>query len=303
MEKNRKQTLLKKLGNTEIEHELNWLYLHTQGCAESICIINDRTSFSLKKIEFLILLRSPLPGYTRGPFTADAGLSEKELQEARKLVSKVVQWFEEKTNYQASVLAVSLEEFDSLLNSPRPNYLKHMARKEIAVLGAQEYWLQFTRMRYQGRLSLPFDDTECDPLKLSHEDIHQAFAEYGYIQTRKTAKRTRSTPIESALAAALIQKEPRLLEAIPVILAKDNQNEINYPLIEFLAEKHGNLKLFGFLLETAIRYAQALKPHAAANSLLKRIKQQSKNVDTSLPVDMHIRSEDIRETMRSYHVA
>lgn len=306
MEEKRKQEFFARLNNPEIERELNWLFIHTRGIAESICLIKDQRSLALRKLDLLFILRSPLPGFKkqRDEFTAGQNLSENEVEEERASLYKPVKWFAQRTNYQTSFLALTFEEFESLINSPKQNYLKQLARNEIAVFGAQTYWLLFALMRYQGRLALPVNEDRAEPDKLTLEEARDAFSRYGYEESR-SSPRASAQSIESAIAKTLVAKEPRLLEAIPIVLAKDAKREINYPLLEYLAEKYGNSILYGFLLSTALKLT-SLRENGRARSSLERLARQHeiKSPDEPSswrPVNLRLNVEDISKKMRAYN--
>lgn len=305
MEEKRKQEFLMRLNNPEIERELNWLYIHTKGIVESICLINDQRSLALRKLDLLFILRSPLPGFKnqQDEFTAGQHFTEGEIEDEREFLYKPVKWFAQRTNYHPSFLAVTFEEFESLINSPKQNYLKQLVKKEIAVFGAQIYWLQFALMRHQGLLALPVHEEEAEPDKLTQEEVYDAFSKYGYAETRRS-RGTSVQSIESGIATALILKEPRLLEAIPIVLAKDTKREINYPLLEYLASKYGDSILYGFLLSTAIKSA-SLRENDKACSSLERLAKQHKikspyAPNSWQPINLRLTTHDISKKMRAY---
>ena len=303
MENGRKGEYFGKLNGNELQRELNWLYLGAGGQIGSILTINDPRSPALRKMEFLFILRPPLPG--NGNYGGGRGLAFKEIEETRRSLYAITEQFAQKTNYGISFLALTLQEFESLINSPKASYLKYIARNEIAIFGAQFYWLQFYRMRFQGKLSLNPQGNDAEPDKLTQVDIYQAFTEYGYTETRNICA-TNACSIESAIAAALIMKEPRLLEAIPIILAKDTNRQICYPLIEFLANKYGNSSLFGFLLANALK-AKQMSENTEGKALLQRLARIN---DVLKPTDpdswqpgLRIRAADIKEKMGVYNVS
>ncbi|MFH1750768.1 MAG: hypothetical protein ABH863_03760 [Candidatus Micrarchaeota archaeon] len=310
MEIKRTQQLIKKPLYLALFKELEWQFTKHHASPpwpiESASIIEDSKSLALNKAELLFILRDSNPAM---PFEGGrpTKTSSKELaqqtEDERKLMYDYARFISTKTNIKISFLSLTAFEFASLLISPELNPLKDMLKLQIAVIKPSSYWLQLVKMHYDG-MNPAFQSQQCNPAKLSREEIQAIFSGFGYREFGANAKPLNYS-LETAIAAALMQEDARLLEAIPIILAK-NQTLISYPMLEYLGMKHGKLNLFGYLLSLAINTSSTLKSNLKATSAMARIasylriKKPDKLTPDNWDVRLRITPSDIAKKMSDY---
>lgn len=276
---------------TQFRKNLDELFLETPFVGAA-CIIESAQALALNKIELLFIIR---------PHTQESNANPlqplPQAEEQRALLGEKMRSLAAKTSLRIDFLALTAQEFLNELFSPQANPVKALARTEVCVFNPGFYWMLIAAGKAQGR-QLFFDETPADARKIERQDVLPAFERHGYQEFGAATMRLPGYSIETAIAAALILEDARLLEAIPIILAKDENKRINYALLEYLARKHGKAGLFGFLLETAIEFSKPLKTNLSALKCLERMRQEyGQNWDMRL----QLRKKDISEKMRLYH--
>jgi len=251
------------------------------------CITKDSQLFALNKIELLFLLRPPSPS---------------DAEHERAILNEQIKSIEANANTKIDFLALTSDEFIDSLYSKELNPVKNLLKKEVAIFNPGFYWMTINQGQ---KKNLKFENIyeTADPRKLNRDDIILAYERHGYRELGTTSILSPNYSIETAIAAALILQDARLIEATPVIFAKDEKQKINYPLIEFLAKKYGKLNLLGFLLETALDESKTLKENTKAKKCLERIRNAVPKTQGQDPwqINLAIRKEDIKDKMRLYH--
>ncbi len=242
------------------------------------CVVSGSKSLALNMLEFLIVL----------PDSVNS-------REARASTHSAVNSFSLKTNFKTTTLMLTALEFRQLLSDAKANSLKHLIKQETCFYNPQLYWLNFYSMQKQG-LKTVFQEATGNALDLTRDDVLKTFARHGYAELGGVAETTGDYCIETAIAAALLQEDARLLEAIPIVLAK---NKVNYHLLEYLIAKHGKTGLMGFLLSTALPYSKILKENLETRLFLDDLKTISGN--KRFKTRLRITSHDIASKLRDYH--
>ena len=259
------------------------------------CIIRDSQALALNKIELLFILRSPSQG--NDAFNPTYAPPSEGVEEQRAFIAGRIQSLASKTNLRIDFLALTCQEFLNELFSPQANPVKLLVKDEIAVFNPGFFWMLVEAGKACG-LQFSVNKDSADSRKLKREDILLAFGRHGYREFGAASILPSGYSIETAIAAALVLEDARLLEAIPVILAKDERKRINYALLEYLARKCGKAELYGFLLENAIEFSKLLKTSLTARKCLERMKNGH---GSGWDVRLQLRKADLLEKMVLYH--
>ncbi|MFH1199628.1 MAG: hypothetical protein V1708_01015 [Candidatus Micrarchaeota archaeon] len=307
MEIRRTKALLEEPRWLALYKEMSWHFLKKPGYPpyplEAACLIKDPTSLALNKADFLFIIETPLPF---GPISLIPTQAEimKRIEDEREAMYSYARFISERTNTQVSFLALTMEEFGDLASSPALNPLKDMIKAEVAIVNPQVYWLQFNKMRYEGK-SILFQDTPADPLKLKRQDAAAVFSRFGYRELGAPESKTPGYCLETAIAAALLEQDARLLEAIPILLAK-NHETISFPLLEYLAMKCGKLNLYGCLLALAQGASRSLKRNLRSEMSLFRVRKEchveekGQMLAKTWDLKLRINPNDVEQKMRDY---
>jgi len=170
----------------------------------------------------------------------------KNLEERQEIIREL-QRLEKRHNAVIDALLISPDEFHKYLSSFEDNPVKDFIRDRVVLSGAEDFWRELQVMREKGLEQKA--GTGQKLAKFSGEDLRFNFRRLGYSGASETATiERRLLCIESLIVSTLIshESEVRLVEAIPVILAK---NAINHRLLFFLAKKHNLINKVGFLLD------------------------------------------------------
>jgi hypothetical protein len=223
-------------------------YAHANASIESISIINPERNARLNRAEFLILLHHANSGtFSHELISLDKAL--RRLQSARLI--------------RIDSLSLTPNEFRSLLIADEINPLKEMLSNRITFYNPSSFWLNIAwLMRAAGKIK--FEKEETTPGKISDIDLNYNLLRFGYRELGTGIKEGRRICIEYVASALLMQGGARQIDAVPIILAKNNTD---YNLLVFLCQKYGQSgKLLGLL-----RVLQKLKPNSDIANSIKRL--------------------------------
>lgn len=251
MELARKHDLLKRRESLRllfagIEEGLKDFYL-----VNSLCLINPKGNTSLNRAELLILLQKAAE-----ESKSDAEAIRKSLMNLQAL-----------HNIRIDFLILGKDEFLEILRTEEKNPLKEMLSNKIAFYAPQSFWSVIKDGLARGS-RISFEREAINPGKIPERTVAYNLARFGYKEIGTKIQREENICIELVVTSLLTGKDARRLDAIPVILAK---NQANYNLLVFLSQKYNvSGRLLGLLkalnrikpekrLETAIDTLEAMK--------------------------------------------
>lgn len=252
-------------GNASLQMRLRKIdeYFDNQPTIRSICSIDLEKNIRLNRLELLFLLRS-----------ADARLTTQETikiyTELRRLQSQY--------NLTIDSLALNETEFKRFLESDEINPIKEMIFRKTVLLCPQAFWNIMREIIEKGT-KLRSEKTELNPADVTETDFTYNLTRFGYEEFGSTIKTGRKICVEDIITALMIQGSTRRIEAVPIILAK---NEVNSSLLAFLSKKHEAAgRLLGLLKILAqIRpreyVKQAIRLLKASN--VKEVKADKKSI-------------------------
>ena len=251
MELTRKHDLLKRRESLRlllagIGEQLKDFYL-----INSLCLINPESNTSLNRAELLILLQKG----------TDESKSDTEA------IRKSLMNLQALHNIRIDLLILGKDEFLELLKAEERNPLKEMLSNKIAFSAPQSFWSVIKDgLERSGRIR--FEREAIDPRKIPERTLAYNLARFGYKEMGTKIEREENVCIELVVTSLLTGKDARRIDAIPVILAKD---QANYNLLVFLCQKYNvSGRLLGLLralnrirpekrLQTAIDTLEAME--------------------------------------------
>lgn len=214
---------------TEMDKSLN------ETCAiKSVSSINPAKNIKLNRIELLFLLRK----------TSDYHNETVTLyKEMLKLQNKY--------NLRIDSLILDEDDFSDLIKSDEINPLREALSKKTTFFCPQAFWSEIRAIAEETEIKSI--RTETKPSSISDLDIVYNLGRFGYKEFGLKTEQGRKFCIEYLITALLLLDDPRRLEAIPIVLAK---NSFRSNLLAFLSQKFGTGgKLLGLL-----RILQKIKP-------------------------------------------
>jgi len=234
----------------------------------SISSMNPKKNIKLNRIEFLFLLNKT-PEYH-----AETLQLYKELQELQN-----------KHNLKINSLITDQNDFHDLITSNEINPLREALNEEITFFCPQTFWSEIKQVAEKTEIKTI--KTETKPAKIPDLDLTYNLNRFGYREFGRHMDQGKRICIEYITTAILLQNDARLLEAIPIILAK---NSFKTNLIAFLSQKFETTgKLLGLL-----KILQALKPKPEVNETIDIL--ETLNIE-EIPAD----KESILQKMRLYN--
>ena len=220
--------------------------------------------------------------------------SAKEIHKIRSFIEKLQQ----SHNIKIDCLFLSDQGFIELLKMDDANTAKEVLSDKIVLFHPQTLWMEIKEILGKG-IRVKIEEQKIHPAKIREVDLVFNLTRLGY---REMGSRIflDATPIgiEYIVTSVLIKKDSiRRLEAIPIILAKNNE-KINYSLLVFLATKfqviHQLCDIFKIL--------DVLKPTKEVQSVIRGISefvtQKAKVKQKIIPLNL----KDMEKKMRLYDV-
>ncbi|MBN1244758.1 hypothetical protein JXA31_04105 [Candidatus Bathyarchaeota archaeon] len=248
---------------SEIDKRLN------DTCAiRSISAIHPTKNIKLNKIELLFLLRKT-PEY-----------HNETLQLYKEMLK-----LQKKYNLKINSLIIDRDDFYDLLTSDEINPLREALSEEITFFCPQTFWSEIKKVAEKTEIKTI--RTETKPANISDLDLTYNLNRFGYKQFGTILEKAQKFCIEYMTTAILLQDDARLIEAIPIILAK---NSFKSNLMAFLSQKfETDGKLLGLL-----KILQTIKPDREVNETIVLL--ETLNAE-EIPVD----EESILQKMRLYN--
>jgi len=199
----------------------------SNSCAiNSISSINPSRNIKLNRIELLFLLKDT-PNY------------HDETINIYKQTLKL----QNKHNLKINNLITDKRDFFDLSTSDEINPLREALSKKITFFCPQAFWNEIKEIAEKTEIRTIRPETK--PASITDSDIAYNLNRFGYKEFGLHITQGRKICIEYITTALLLQEDARLIEAIPIILAKNN---FKSNLLAFLSQKYETSgKLIGLL--------------------------------------------------------
>jgi len=213
---------------------------------ESISLINPEHNAKHNRAEILILLHD---------------IDSSNLPDKLISIHSALRTLQSSRIIRIDSLPLATKDFHSLLISNEINPLKEMLSNRITFYNPGSFWQNIAEIsRSSGKII--FEKEETNPAKISDTDIHYNLSRFGYRELGIEPQERRSICIEFIIAAIMIREGARLIDSIPIILAK---NRADYSLLIFLSQKYGlSSRLLGLL-----KVLEKLKPNRETASAIR----------------------------------
>lgn len=234
---------------------------------KSISLINPERNIRLNRTELLIML-------------------QKRSEEEMDALQETMQALYRRHNMRIDYLAIRREEFEDLLKSEERNPLKEMLSDKIAFFNPQAFWMAIAEAFEKG-IRVRIERQETNPAKISEQDMTFNLARFGYKEIGAEIKQGERICIEYIITSILLKGDARRIEAIPILLAK---NQANYSLLVFLSRKYAlSDRLLGLL-----KALNSIRPK-------KEVQEAIRSLETMNVKAVKINESSVRENMRLYN--
>lgn len=281
--------LIDRLAQIELERKIRFLekrnefkllltdlteQLRQYGLIQTIALVNPEINAKLNRTELFIIIRN-----------------FKTNEEFKTIISirQLIDTISAMHNIRIDSLFVQEINFMELLKDDKTNIAKTMLTDKIVLLHPQEFWAIIKAMINE-KIHISTNDYEINPAKISAYDLIYNLARLGYKEFGYDIKDGNMIRIEYIITSILLESDKRKLDAIPIILAKGDNN-VNYNLLMFLSQKYGTTeKLLGIL--NALNQFKHLQGVRDAIRNLKALKTAEIKADIR----------DLEDKMRLYNV-
>lgn len=238
-------------------------------CAiNSISSINPSRNIKLNRMELLFLLRET-PSYH---------------DETIKLCKETLQ-LQNKHNLKINGLIIDKRDFFDLITLDEINPLREALSEKITFFCPQAFWNEIKEIAQKNEILAIRPETR--PASIIDSDIAYNLNRFGYTEFGIHITQGRKFCIEYIITAILLQEDARLIESIPIILAKNN---FKSNLLAFLSQKYETSgKLIGLL-----KVLHAIKPK-------REITETIDFLETFNPKEIPADEESILQKMRLYN--
>ena len=248
---------------TEIEQ------LFTDTCTiKSISSIKPTKNIKLNKAELLFLLRK----------------TQEYHNETIQLYKEMLR-LQKKYNLKINSLIIDKDDFHDLITSDEINPLREALSEKTAFFAPQAFWSEIKQIA--GKTGIKTISTETKPANISDLDLTYNLNRFGYREFGLQITQGNKLCIEYIITAILLQEDARLIEAIPIILAKNN---FKSNILAFLSQKFETAgPLLGIL-----RILRTIKPNRGTNETIDILE----TLDTK---EVTADKESILQKMRLYN--
>lgn len=188
----------------------------------SICYAKPERNIKLNRVELLFLLRYPEKESARSAYQSDTARIYTETQKLQN-----------KYNLRIESLVLDESEFHDLIESDEINPLKEALSDKIVIFCPQTLWREMKGTAEKTEIRT--GETETKPAHISSVDLAYNLARFGYKEFGLTIEQGQKICIEYVITSLLVLNDARRIEAIPVIIAK---NDIRSNLMIFLSQKY-----------------------------------------------------------------
>jgi len=234
----------------------------------SISSINPTKNIKLNKTELLFLLRKT-PEY-----------HNETLQLYKEMLK-----LQNKYNLKINSLIIDSDDFYDLLTSDEINPLREALSEKTTFFCPQAFWSEIKQVAEKTEIKTI--STETKPASISDLDLTYNLNRFGYKEFGLQIAKGRKFCIEYITTAILLQEDARLIEAIPIILAK---NKFKSNMLAFLSQKFETSgKLLGLL-----KILRTIKPTRETTDTIDFLETFN---EKEIPAD----EESILQKMRLYN--
>ncbi len=212
-------------------------------------------------------------------------------------IHNVVQKLQRIHNIKIDCLFLYDEKFVNLLKMDDANMIKEMLFNKIVLFHPQIFWMEIKEISSNGTY-IKIEEYQTHPGKIRDIDLSFNLARFGYTEMgTKISSDAKSIGIEYIITSILVKKDNvRKLEAIPIILAKNNE-KINYPLLMFLASKFQVTRQ----IYNILKILDVLKPTKEVQSAIKEMfKRNMQKTKEQKMINFNLK--DVKKKMRLYNV-
>lgn len=271
--------LIDTLSDMEIEKKLEFLSnkanlfsffsdmdksLSQKTCIRSISAINPIKNIKLNRIELLTLLIKT-PDY----LDQTIELNKDTLNLQRKF------------NLKINNLILDTNDFFALLASDEINPIRQTLSQQIILYNPQAFWNQIKEIAQKNQIRTLH--TETKPLSIPDSDLNFNLNRFGYSEFGTSIVEGKKFCIEYITVSLLLREEARGIDAVAVILAKNN---FNSNLITFISQKYEvSPRLLGILnillqtnpkpeVDSTVKILKAINPQelpADENSIKQKL--------------------------------
>lgn len=201
---------------------------------KSICAINPAKTLKLNRIELFFLI-------TETPNQHNETIE----------LCKEMQKLQNKHNLKIDSLILNKTDFQELTTSDEINPVREALSEKTVFFAPQSFWSQIKEIAEKTEIKA--SKTETKPASLPDSDLTYNLNRFGYREIGRLIVQGQKICIEYITTALFLQDDARLIEAAPVILAK---NGFKSNVLAFLSQKFETAgKLLGLL-----KILQNIKP-------------------------------------------
>jgi hypothetical protein len=256
-------------------------YLKDISIIRSIIIVRPKIYAKLNRLELFILLRD----------TLDFGT--KELKD----IKKIMELLQRVHNIRIDHLLIDEKSFEHLLRYEDSNPIKEIMSDKIVIFYPQTFWTMIKNIIDKG-IRIKVEEKSISLTKISDSDVVFNLARFGYKEMGTTIIPGEPIGIEYIVTSILLKKDNiRRLEAIPIILAKNNE-KINYSLLVFLASKFKVIRQ----LYNILKVLDAFKPAKEVQDVMNEIKDTMIHKVKTDQQAIELSLKDMEKKMRLYNV-
>lgn len=240
---------------------------------KSICSIEPIRNIKLNRIEFLLLL-----GKNNGP---------KEKQQLIQNILKKLIDLQKRFNIKIFSFILDEDEFNSLMESDEINPLQDSLIDKTAFFCPQAFWSEFSEIAEKSKIKTP--KKRIRPDKINEKDLIYNLIRFGYKEFGSKMEKGRKYRIEYIITSLLLQNNIRRIEAIPILLSK---NDFNPNILLYLGQKTGtNGKLLNLM-----KLLKEIKPNEKISEMLESLENIGSTLE-GLETDRN----EIIEKMKLYN--
>ena len=190
--------------------------LTNNGSIKSITAIDPLKNIKLNRIEFLFLLRET-PDY---------------LNQTIELYKEMLN-LQKKYNLKINNLILDKNDFFDLIANDEINSVREALSRQITLRNPQAFWNEIKEIAEKNQIRTISSQTK--PLNIPDLDLTYNLNRFGYSEFGSSFVQGRKFCIEYITTSLLLREEPRGIDAIAVILAKNN---FKSNLLSYLSQKY-----------------------------------------------------------------
>lgn len=281
---------------------------------EFIALARPEKSRITNSWDLLFVLHCLPPITEGGKEESKEELRQKECKEIKGIFS-MIELLEKRHNLKINPLILNKEEFQNDLSAEEGNQTKEFIRDRILLKSPEDFWREMRILKEKGLEFRP--GRILGSRKVTDGDLQFNLSRFGYSGFLKghMERQAEKFSIETLIAAIMPKQDIRLIEAIPILMAK---NKINQRSLFFLSKKYGLINKAGFLLEITKELLKDNEKKSEIEEILERYRKfKSDEEESFIPgskmgswklagdwkIITNLSMMDFREKARLYNVA